>query len=379
MEDLDMYGILEVSPTATEREIKAAFRKMARKYHPDVNKEEGAAERFQRIAKAYRVLSDSAKRKRYDNFGKAAVDGMDGGSGSGSGPDIEDMNLDDVLDDVFGSFFGASKAGPGGPGSRRRAKPKQVAPERGADLEVEVHVPFEVGVFGADWTVKVKREERCTKCEGRGIKLNLKRTSCTTCGGSGVVSQVTSTPLGVMQTQQNCNRCGGSGTDPDCVCRGCRSKGTKQRNMEVSVAIPGGIESGSQLRVRHQGDKGLRNGAAGDLYVTCRVERSDDFKRDGADIRTEREISMFDAMLGTTLQVRTVDGGVEDLEVPPGTQPDQEICLLAKGAPKLGMGGVRGNHYVSLKVEIPRLKNKKHRKLAEQLRDAVMPAPCVDA
>nr|QRG27097.1 heat shock protein 40 [Scrippsiella trochoidea] len=361
----DFYQVLGVNYNANDREIKSAFRRLARQYHPDVNKEEGAQDKFQQIARAYEVLSDGDKRRRYDQFGQAAVDGA-----SASGPDMSGMDLDDILSDVFGSFFGGGMGGMGGMGGRGRKKRRRVAPERGADLQVEVDLPFKTGVFGADWVVQVRREERCIKCEGRGIKKKAKNTSCRMCNGAGVTLQVMSTPLGVMQTQQTCPHCGGSGTDPSAVCRGCRGKGTIQQVKEVSVAVPAGVTSGDQLRLKSEGDKGTRGGPTGDLYVTCKVQGSDEFRRKGFDIFTEHEISIFDAMLGTSLEVRTVDG-VEEMEVPAGTQPDSRLRLCGHGVPKLGRRGERGDHIVSVKVEVPQKLSEKQRELAEQLRDAM--------
>jgi len=351
-----------VSRSANDREVKSAFRRLAKQYHPDVNKEAGAQEKFQKIARAYEVLSDSQKRQRYDQFGEAGVAGM------GGGQDFTTVNLEDILGDVFGSFFGGvgGMGGMGGMGAQqRRGNPR--GPQKGADLQCEVEFPFEVACFGGERTVTVRREEVCTACNGQGVKPNVSNSKCRQCDGSGVVFQVMQTPLGVMQQQMVCPSCGGSGIDPSALCTSCQGKGTKPEVKEVSVKVPAGCAEGNQLRVRREGDKGTKGGTPGDLYIAVKVEPSRDFEREGFDINTESTISIFDAVLGTSLKVRTIDGDAE-IRVPAGTQPDTRMRIRGRGVPKLGKPGERGDHYITVKVEVPRTLSSKQQQLVEDLR-----------
>ena len=310
---IDYYEVLGVSKSANEREIKSSFRKLARQYHPDINKEPGAQEKFQQIAKAYEVLSDTDKRKQYNQFGDGGLSGMS------AGPDLSEVDLDDILGDVFSSFFGGRpNAGVGGAGvgggaaharkgGRTRARRKRA--EKGSDLQCKVEVPFEVACFGGRHVVHINREEACDSCQGQGVTPGEeKHQQCRRCEGSGVIAQFLQTPLGGMQTQQVCPKCKGSGIDPSATCQSCGGKGTKSKVCEVAVTIPVGCNAGSKLRVRGEGDKGARGGPPGDLYITLKIGQSDEYVRDGTDIYNERVISVFDAMLGTSFQIRTVDG-----------------------------------------------------------------------
>jgi len=354
----DFYEVLGVSRSASDRDVKQAFRKLARQYHPDVNKEPGAQEKFQSIARAYEVLSDSEKRARYDQFGEAGVDGM------GRGPDMSSVNLEDILGDVFSSFFGGSAGGgmpggmggmggmPGGFGGRGRQQRTNRGPQKGSDLQCEIELPFETACFGGERVIQVKREEKCDTCDGKGTKPNVGNTTCTTCGGQGVTMQVMQTPLGVMQTQGVCQACGGSGINPSALCSSCKGKGTTPQVKDVTVKVPAGCADKNQLRVRGDGDKGAKGGAPGDLYISVRVATHPDFEREGFDIYTESAISVFDAILGTTVEIKTIDGPAE-IRVPAGTQPETRMRIKSRGVPKLGKPGERGDHYITMKVQIP--------------------------
>lgn len=365
----DYYETLNVSRSASEREIKTEFRKLARKWHPDVNKEAGAQEKFQSIAKAYEVLSDQQKRQRYDQFGEAGVEGM-GGAG---GPNMSGVNLEDILGDLFGSAFQGQQGGGGfggfggmgGMGGRQR---QQRGPQKGNDLQAEVQFPFDLACFGGERKVQVNREESCKECGGQGTKANVGDTKCRQCQGQGVVMQVVQTPLGVMQTQGACPACQASGIDPSCLCGNCRGKGTKQETKEVTVKVPAGCNNGNQLRVRGEGDKGGKGGPSGDLYIAVKVVASEMYEREGFDIYTESQISIFDAMLGTIIKVETIDGPA-DIKVPAGTQPETRMRIRSRGVPKLGKPGERGDHYVTMKVQVPRSLTPEQQKIAEELRD----------
>lgn len=361
----DYYQVLGLSRSCTEKEVKANFRKLARQYHPDVNKEPGAQEKFQSIARAYEVLQDAQKRQRYDQFGEA---GVSGGMGGGGGPDLSGMNLEDILGDVFGSFFGGGggMGGMGGMGGRgRRGVPQ--GPQKGSDLQSEVTFPFEVACFGGERKIQVRREETCQPCTGSGIRAGAGASKCSQCNGMGVVVQVMQTPLGVMQTQGVCPACTGGGIDPSAFCSSCRGKGTKPEVKEVTVKVPAGCNQGNQLRVRGEGDKGQKSGPAGDLYIAVSVNSSTDFEREGFDIYTESNLNIFDAMLGTTLNVKTIDGDAE-IKVPAGTQPETRMRIRGRGVPKLGKPNERGDHYVTIKVTVPRSLNSEQTKLVQELK-----------
>lgn len=360
----DFYGTLGVSRSASEKEIKTAFRKLARQYHPDVNKEPGAQEKFQEIAKAYEVLSDSQKRQRYDQFGEAGVEGMGAG-----GPGVAGMDLNDILGDVFGSFFGQQGGmggGFGGMGGRGRQR-SSTGPTKGSDLQAELTIPFQVACFGGERTVQVSRQETCDACGGTGRKPGQAASNCRTCNGAGVTLQVMQTPLGVMQTQQVCPDCGGSGIDPSSLCGVCRGKCTTTQRKELSVNVPAGCDEGNQLRVRGEGDKGARGGPPGDMYIVVKVEKSSDFVRDQFDIYSEAEISVYDAILGTSVKVTTIDGAAE-IKVPAGTQPETRMRIRSRGVPKLGRPDQRGDHYITMKVRVPKNLSDDQRDKVESLR-----------
>lgn len=360
----DFYETLGVSRSASEKDIKSAFRKLARQWHPDVNKEPGAQEKFQEIARAYEVLSDSQKRQRYDQFGEAGVSGM----GAGGGPDMSSVNLEDILGDLFGSAFGGGMGGFGGMGGRGQQRGRRDGPQKGSDLQSEIEIPFMDACFGGERKVQVRREEVCPACDGNGMRKDATETRCRTCNGRGVTMQVMQTPLGVMQTQQVCPSCQGSGIDPSALCTNCRGKGTETQVKTVSVKVPAGVDDGNQMRVRGEGDKGVKGGPPGDLYITARVKPSPNFERQGADIYTEATIDVFDAILGTTVQVETIDGNVE-IKVPAGTQPETRMRIRNRGVPKLGKSGERGDHYINVKVAMPKSLSPEQRTLVENLKE----------
>lgn len=344
------YDILNVNQTASEKEIKSSFRKLAREWHPDVNKDLGAQEKFQKIASAYEVLRDPQKRRNYDMFGEEAVGGPRGG-----GPDFSSMNVDD-LGDMFGQFFRRG-------GRRQRSR----GPQRGSDLRSQLRLSFEEACFGCNRVVRVQRQKTCASCSGIGRKNGAGNSSCDSCGGSGMVIRTVQSPLGVMQTQQECSSCYGTGIDPSEICQSCNGQGTTSESVEVSVKVPAGCSQGLQLCLRGEGNNGRLNGPAGDLYVALRVDDSLDFVREGFNIFTECEVSAYDAILGATVSVKTLDGEL-DIAVPPGTQPDTRLRLRQKGVPKLGRTGDRGDHYVIVKVKVPTAKAEEEQQWLRNLR-----------
>mmetsp|Transcript_109220 Transcript_109220/g.348656 ORF Transcript_109220/g.348656 Transcript_109220/m.348656 type:complete len:477 (-) Transcript_109220:248-1678(-) len=357
----DYYEILGVSRNANEKDIKASFRKLARQWHPDVNKEPGAQEKFQDIAKAYEVLGDAQKRQRFDQFGEEGVRG-------GGGPDMSQMNLDDLLGDVFSQFFNGGRGGMGGMGGQQQQQRRNPrGPQKGSDLQCDVEIPFETACFGGEVPVQVRREEPCGDCSGKGMKAGQENKTCRQCNGQGAVMQVMQTPIGVMQTQQVCPACQGACIDPSALCGGCRGKGTKPEVKKVSVKVPAGCASGNQLRVRGEGDKGSKGGPSGDLYIAVKAADSKEFTREGFDVYTESEISAWDAMLGTQVVVNTIDGNAE-IKVPVGTQPETRMRIRNRGVPKLGKQGERGDHYVTMKVVVPRTLTDKQAELVKELK-----------
>lgn len=357
----NFYDTLGVSRSADDKEIKRSFRKLAREWHPDVNKSPEAQKKFQEIARAYEVLSDGQRRSRYDQFGEAGVQGATSG-----GPDLSSLNLEDILGDVFGSFFGG---GAGGNGSRG-GQPVQRGPRRGADLQIEIDFEFNLACFGGEKTVQVRREEKCKTCVGSGVMSSGTATTCRQCDGRGAVMQVMQTPLGVMQTQRACPVCEGSGLDPSAICLACRGKGTTSERTDVTVKVPAGLSNENQLRSRGEGDKGSMGGPPGDLYITPKVMPSKEFQRHNFDILSEQEVELYDAMLGTTITVGTIDGS-EDIRIPRGTQPDTRMRLRGRGVPKLGRKNERGDHYVTIKVSVPQKLSVEQEQLIKQLRNTM--------
>jgi len=358
----DYYDTLGVGSHASEGEIKSAFRKLARKWHPDVNKSPGAQERFQQIVHAYEVLSDAQKRRNYDQFGEAGVESMS------SAIDMSSMNLEDILGDVFGDFFGTGAIP--GMGGRQAGwgGTRTAVPQKGADLLCEATFPFETACFGKKEPVQIRREEACGFCGGSGLDPAKSETECRQCHGRGGSVQVTRTPLGVVQSQQVCRTCGGTGVDPSAVCASCRGTGTLPQVKEIIVKVPAGCADKSQLRLRGEGHKGTKGADPGDLYIVVHVQPSKEFRRERFDIYTERTIKLSEAVLGTTVWVRTIDGDVE-ITVPAGIQPDTQLCVKGRGVPKLGNPGQRGDHYITMKVAVPRGLSTDEEKLFRDLRE----------
>lgn len=339
MAGIDHYAVLGVERNASPDEIRSAYRKLARQFHPDVSAQDGAAERFKEITQAYEVLSDPEKRQRYDMFGDGDLGGIAGGFG---------------IDDLFNTFFG---------GTRRRER----GPVRGADLRVEIELDLEDAVRGVERTVHVPRQETCERCHGNGVEPGAKTSTCATCGGRGEVRQVQESLFGRFVSVATCPRCGGSGKTVDQLCSDCRGAGRIQAEREVSVAFPPGIDDGQQVRVGGQGESGMRGGPPGDLYVLVRLREHELFRRDGDDLVHLLRITPAQAALGDELTVPTIDGGKASVRVPAGSQHGQSVRLRGKGVPRLHAHG-RGDQLVYLDVVIPRSLTKEERGLYEKLR-----------
>ncbi len=351
----DYYEVLGVSRDADKEEIKRAYRRLARKYHPDVNKEEGAEERFKEINRAYEVLSEPEMRARYDRFGEAGV-----GSAAGA-PGYQDFGDLGGFADIFESFFSGFSGGMGGQQVRRRS-----GPIRGDDLRLDLKLDFREAVFGGEKEIRISHLETCTNCSGSGAKPGTRPKTCSTCGGNGQVRRATRTPFGSFTQVSTCPTCGGSGQMIEEKCEVCGGNGQKQEAKKLKITIPAGVDNGTRLRVSGEGDAGQRNGPPGDLYVYLFVNEDPEFQRDGINILSQLKISYLQAILGCRLEVNTVDGPVE-ATIPPGTQPGTVITLENRGVPRLGNPTSRGDHLITIMVEIPTRISAEERELLEKL------------
>lgn len=352
--DADYYSVLGVEKNADKGDIKSAYRRLARKFHPDVNKAPEAEEKFKEISNAYEVLSDDEKRSLYDRFGEAGV------KGGGGGPEFNNPF------DLFETFFGGRMGGGMGGRQQRRS-----APVQGDDERYDLTLDFLEAVFGTERQIDVSRMEACGTCAGSGAKPGTTPSSCGNCGGQGQVVSVANTPLGMFQQVTTCPRCGGSG-EISVPCGGCGGQGRTRKSKVVSLKVPAGVDSGSRLRVRGEGDAGLRGGPPGDLYVFLSVRSDRELERKGADILQALKVTYLEAILGTTKSVRTVDGPV-DLKIPTGTQPGSTLVMAKRGVPVLGKSNLRGDHLVKVQVEIPKALSAEERKLIEQLAELSQP------
>ena len=346
-----------MSRSASDAEIKSAFRQKARKLHPDVNKAADAKERFQEVSRAYEILSDSSLRQRYDQFGEAGVKSGAASQGQGFADFGQDFGS---FSDIFDTFFGG-QGGATGQRSRRRA-----GPQPGDDLRLDVDVPFDRAVFGAEQKIRFSHLESCGTCEGSGVKPGTKPRSCTACDGTGTATQVVRTPLGMFQQTGSCTTCRGTGEVVDEYCSSCGGRGRNQTTKQLMITIPAGVDTGSRLRVRGEGDAGPRGGPPGDLYVMLRVTDSKDFTRDGSNIYSKVNVSYLDAILGRNIMVKTVDGN-EDVTLGAGTQPGAVLRITGKGVPKIGNKAVRGDHFVTVVVKIPTRLSSEEKRLVQEL------------
>ena len=370
----DFYNILGVSRSADKAEIKSAYRKLAKKYHPDANPGKDTTEQFQEVNKVYEVLSDEDKRKKYDMFGEAGVgssaasEGGYGGYGSpfGGAGFSQEVDLGDIFDTFFGGQGGPGGGGAGFAGGRGGRGGRRAGPVAGDDLRFDLELDFKKAVFGGEEKVRIRHLETCGTCGGDGVKPGAKVSTCSVCNGVGVTMQVTRTPLGNFQTQQTCSACRGTGQKVEEYCGTCSGEGTVSKTKQIKVDIPPGVEDGNKLRVRSEGDAGPSGGPAGDLYIFLKVKEDKNFRREGPEIYSDATISYVDAILGASLKVPVVDGEVT-IKVPPGTQPEQVMRLKGNGAPVLGDATKRGDQYVTMKIEIPSKLDKEERELMEQL------------
>jgi molecular chaperone DnaJ len=350
MSNQDYYDVLGVGRNAGDDEIKAAFRKLARQYHPDVNKEEGAEEKFKEINEAYGVLSDPEKRTRYDRFGKAGLGGMGG---------FQDFTVDfnDIFEDLF-SGFGFST------GRRSRRSPR-----RGQDLQMRVSLTFEEAVFGVEKEIEFTREETCSRCNGSGAEPGTSPVRCSTCNGQGEVRQMRQTFLGQMVQTATCPTCNGRGETISSPCTTCRGGGLERKQVRKKVQVPAGVNHGTQIRLNGEGGPGVYGGPNGSLFLVLDVKPHPFFKRRENDIILNLDINVAQAALGAEVDVPTLDGD-EKLKIPPGTQPGKVFTIKGKGVPYLRRKD-RGNQLVIVNVAIPVKLTKEQRELFEKLAESL--------
>ena len=339
MARIDYYAILQVARDASEDDVRSAYRKLARQFHPDVNTAEDAHVRFKEVTEAYEVLSDPQRRQRYDMFGST-----DGTVGFG-------------IDDLFNTFFGGEM--------RRRER----GPMRGADLRMQIEIELIDSVRGGERVIKVPRLETCERCDGDGAEPGSTATTCAACSGKGEVRQVQQSVFGRFVNVSTCPRCGGAGKTVDKICARCRGEGRERKERDITLTIPAGIDDGQQLRVAGEGEAGMRGGPSGDLYVLIRLQEHARFKREGDDLVHVLRISPAQAALGDELDVPTIEGDRTKIKVPAGAQHGQAVRLRGKGVPHLGAQG-RGDQLVYLDVVIPRTLTKEQKTIYQKLHDA---------
>lgn len=355
----DFYEVLGVSKSASKDEIKSAYRKLAKKYHPDINKEPGAEEKFKEVQEAYDILYDDQKRQTYDQFGMAAFEqgASTGGGGNPFGQGFSSTGFGGVdLSDIFNSFFGG--------GSRRQQR--SYGPQRGEDTLQRIRVPFMDAVLGKKVLVPVSYDEKCSSCDGTGAKSSSSIKTCPRCGGRGYVKVQQRSLFGMMESQTVCPDCHGTGKIITDKCPHCNGAGYNHVKRDMEVNIPAGINAGQQIRIKGKGEHGLNGGENGDLYLEIVIIPHDYFKREGNDIHIDVPISFVDAALGKTIDVPTVYGDCE-VEIPAGTQPNQVIRLKGRGIKDMRKG-VPGDEFLHVQIKTPTKLSKEQKKLLEEYR-----------
>ena len=356
-EQRDLYEVLGLQKGASDDEIKKAYRKLAKKYHPDLNPGDKEAEKkMKEVNGAYEVLSDAEKKARYDQYGFAGIDpNYAGGAGGGGFGGFQDFDLGDIFGSMFGGGFGGQQT-------------RHNGPRKGENLRITLQLTFEEAVFGCEKSVSVTRNESCKDCGGTGAKKGTSPETCPVCRGSGQVQSTQRTPFGVFSSSSPCQNCKGTGKIIKEPCPSCKGEGRVRKTRTIRVKIPAGIDDGQTISLRGEGNGGARGGPAGDLYVTVYVKEHKMFKRDGQDIILEMPISFVQAALGATLTVPTVDGKVQ-YDLPEGTQTGTVFRLRGSGVPSINGRG-RGDQYVKVNVEIPRNLNHEQKELLRKFDEA---------
>ncbi|MBO6127245.1 MAG: molecular chaperone DnaJ [Clostridia bacterium] len=354
----DLYSILGVSRNATDDEIKKAYRKLAKKYHPDLNKgDKSAEEKLKNVNRAYEILSDKQKRAQYDQFGSTEQNfGSSGGGFGGFGGGFNGFDTDFDLGDIFGSFFG----GFGGSSSRAR----NVA-RKGSDIGIAISLSFEEAAFGCKKNIRYQRIIKCNACSGTGAKNGTSKSKCRTCGGTGHIVMGQRTPFGTIQTSQVCNACNGTGQVIENPCNVCNGQGLVRNSENLEIDIPAGIDNGQTLNIRSKGNAGTNGGPYGDLHVEVAVSSHPIFSRKNNDVYCEIPITFIQAALGSNVTVPTLDGKAE-YHIPEGTQPGDIFRLKNKGIPFINGRGSRGDQLVKVIIEIPRYIDDEQRNLLKK-------------
>lgn len=355
----DYYEVLGVSKKASDDEIKKAYRKLAKKYHPDMNPGDKEAEvKFKEASEAYAVLSDEEKRRQYDQFGHAAFEGG-GGAGGFGGFDFNSMDMGDIFGDIFGDLFGGR--------SRSRANN---GPMKGQNVRAGVRITFEEACFGVEKELNLTLKDTCTTCHGSGAKPGTSPETCSKCGGKGQVVFAQQSLFGMVQNVQTCPDCRGTGKIIKEKCPDCSGAGYISNRKKIQVTIPAGIDDGQCVRIRDKGEPGVNGGPRGDLLVEVSVNRHPLFQRQNMDIYSSAPITFAQAALGSDVRIKTVDGEVI-YTVKPGTQTDTRVRLRGKGVPSLRNKQVRGDHYVTLVVQVPTKLNSEQKKALEAFDEAM--------
>ena len=367
-EKRDYYEVLGIGKNATDAEIKSAYRKLAKKYHPDLNPgNKEAEEKFKEVNEANDVLSDPQKRQRYDQFGFAGVDpnyaAANGGGAGGFGGGFGGVDLGDIFGDIFGGGFGGGFSGFGGGSSTRTAN----VPRKGHDIQASVILTFEEAAHGCSKKITINRQDTCPDCGGTGAAKGTSPETCPDCGGRGYVVTQQRTPFGVMQSQQPCSHCGGRGTIIRNPCKTCRGTGKTAARKSLEINIPAGIDDDQNIALRGQGDAGSNGGPAGDVIVHVTVKADPMFERDGYDVTIHVPITFSQAVLGDDVEVPTVDGRIVQ-HIPEGTQSGTKFRLRGQGIQYLNGRG-RGDQYVIVDVEIPKKVTRAQREALKAFED----------
>ena len=353
----DYYEVLGVDKNASDSELKSAYRKLAKKYHPDMNPGDKEAEaKFKEASEAYGVLSDPDKRRQYDQFGHAA---FEGGAGGGGGFDFSGMDMGDIFGDIFGDFFGGG-----------RSRGASNGPMKGQNLHESIRITFEEACFGTEKELDIYLKEECSSCHGSGAKAGTSPETCSKCGGKGQVVFTQQSLFGMVRNVQTCPDCRGTGKIIKERCPDCHGSGYISTRKKISVTVPAGIDSGQSIRIRDKGEPGVNGGPRGDLLVEVIVSRHPIFQRQGTDIYSSAPITFAQAALGGDVRIKTVDGEVE-YTVKPGTQTDTRVRLRGKGVPSLRNKAVRGDHYVTLVVQVPTKMNSQQKELLKAFDEAM--------
>lgn len=369
-EKRDYYEVLGIGKNATDAEIKSAYRKLAKKYHPDLNPgDKEAEEKFKEVNEANDVLSDPQKRQRYDQFGFAGVDpnyaAANGGGAGGFGGGFGGVDLGDIFGDIFGGGFGGGFSGFGGGSSTRTAN----VPRKGHDIQASVILTFEEAAHGCSKKITINRQDTCPDCGGTGAAKGTSPETCPDCGGRGYVVTQQRTPFGVMQSQQPCSHCGGRGTIIRNPCKTCRGTGKTAARKSLEINIPAGIDDDQNIALRGQGDAGFNGGPAGDVIVHVTVKADPMFERDGYDVTIHVPITFSQAVLGDDVEVPTVDGRIVQ-HIPEGTQSGTKFRLRGQGIQYLNGRG-RGDQYVIVDVEIPKKVTRAQREALKAFEDSM--------